>query len=437
MNPNSNSFNQNLNSNQQNNPLGQFPSMFNKPLTNSTVTPSNPFMSGAQSGFTNPTSFNTQNNSTNLFNQQNTQQSMSSMPQTSAFNSSFNRPSQNLTSFGQPSTTSTQFQPSSSTSLFNRPNNSTSNLFNQPNTTSSNLFNQPNSSTSLFNQQNSSTNLFNQQPGNTTSLFNQPNTSTNLFNQPNNPTPLLNQQSNNTTSNLFNQQPNTATSNLFNQQNSSSNLFNQQSNSVQNPQPSSNINSSFQAQATIPTTNPQPSIPAQNIQQPSMGLKNAIPEIHSSLVDSIQENTTDLYNSSLQSILDHFTVVLETNIKEFNKDAQKVFDVDSMLVENLNNYILVRDKIAEENKKLDELSEALDFFEKKLEDVKPGSKSKMGTVVTDFETITDKFYKAINSFKDDQDEVLDLVNEIYEIIDHSDKKLDFLQSFTTITPGHN
>lgn len=153
---------------------------------------------------------------------------------------------------------------------------------------------------------------------------------------------------------------------------------------------------------------------------------NSSVDSHGSLISSIKENSVNLYNLTLQEILDRHTMILENNIKEFEKDAEKVFERDLQLIRNKNNFIAIQKKIAEENTKLDELSEALDFFEKQLEEVELGEQNEMGRVIEDFESICDRFYKKVESFKDEQGEVLDLVNEIYEIIDLTDSKLDYL-----------
>lgn len=153
---------------------------------------------------------------------------------------------------------------------------------------------------------------------------------------------------------------------------------------------------------------------------------------HSNLISSIKENSVNLYNLTLQEILDRHTMILESNIREFEKDAEKIFERDLQLIRNKNNFISIQNKITEENTKLDELDEALDFFEKQLEEVELGDRSEMGRVIEDFEYICDKFYKKVESFKDEQDEVLDLVNENYEIIDSIDKKLEYLVKLRNI-----
>lgn len=130
--------------------------------------------------------------------------------------------------------------------------------------------------------------------------------------------------------------------------------------------------------------------------------------------------------------MDRHTLILETNVKEFEKDAERVFERDLILIESKNNFAAIQSKISEENTKLDELNEALDFFEKRLTDSGAGNQSEMAKVVAEFEAVCDKFYKKIELFKDDQDEIIDLVNENYEIIDSIDNKLETLQKISYI-----
>lgn len=257
------------------------------------------------------------------------------------------------------------------------------------------------------------------------SPFSQPPSAFSSFNQGNTTTqPSSNITFGQQNTNPFSQPPST---NFGTLQNSASPFSQSATNQQSLNQPQASIANSPSS------TNPLTGI----VEESTSHLKDTVSDTHSSLVDAIRENTTDLYNSSLQTILDHFSLVLDANIREFNKDAKKVFDIDSILVESLNNYVMIKDKIAEENRKLDELSEALDFFEKKLGDTEVGSKSEMGVAISNFEAITDKYYRTIESFKDDQDEVLDLVNEIYEIIDYSDKKIDSLRGFANMPVNLN
>lgn len=199
------------------------------------------------------------------------------------------------------------------------------------------------------------------------------------------------------------------------------------------PIPSSNVSQFGQAnpitQNNPPAATPLETTVGESKAQATPGDDTAN---HSNLISSIKENSVNLYNLTLQEILDRHTMILESNIKEFEKDAEGVFERDLQLIRNKNNFISIQNKIAEENTKLDELNEALDFFEKRLEEVELGDQNEMGRVIEDFESICDRFYKKVESFKDEQDEVLDLVNENYEIIDSIDKKLECLVKLRNI-----
>ena len=146
----------------------------------------------------------------------------------------------------------------------------------------------------------------------------------------------------------------------------------------------------------------------------------------SSLMMSIKDNSLNLYNLTLQEIIDRHLAILDANIKDFQKDAKAVFDRDLRLIRSKNNYLEIQKKLADETVKLDELSQVLDFFETKLGELEMGEISTGAQVVEDFEKICAKFYEKVESFKDEQDDVLGLVNENYEIIENIDRKLDLL-----------
>ncbi|KAM0679624.1 hypothetical protein GINT2_002256 [Glugoides intestinalis] len=146
----------------------------------------------------------------------------------------------------------------------------------------------------------------------------------------------------------------------------------------------------------------------------------------SSLIFSVKDNSINLYNLTLQEVIDRHTAILEINIKDFQKDAQEIFERDLALIKSKNNYIAIKKMIDEENIKLDELGQVLDYFELRLNEIEDAEIHGSARVVNDFEEITDKFYKKIEAFKDEQDEVLDLVNENYELIESIDNRLDIL-----------
>ncbi|ELA40912.1 uncharacterized protein VICG_02052 [Vittaforma corneae ATCC 50505] len=203
--------------------------------------------------------------------------------------------------------------------------------------------------------------------------------------------------------------------------------------------------------STAPSVNPfgtlqqsfdtqTPSTTLSNIETPSardttFG-QSRKPADQSSLMSSVKDNSINLYNLTLQEAIDRHSSILETNIKDFERDAQSIFERDLQLIKNKNNYISIRNKIDEENVRLDELSQVLDYFEERLSSIEDehrgASVSDSAKVIEDFETICDKFYKKIESFKDEQGEVLDLVNENYQIIETIDRKLDILSQIKNI-----
>lgn len=152
----------------------------------------------------------------------------------------------------------------------------------------------------------------------------------------------------------------------------------------------------------------------------------------STLISSMKDNSINLYNLTLQEIIDRHSGLLEANIKAFEREAQAIFDIDLQLIKNKNSYILLKNKLDEENTRLDELNQALDYFEERLASIESGNVPESAKVVEDFENICEKFYRKIEAFKDEQGDVLDLVNENYHIIEAIDKKLDMLGQIKNI-----
>ena len=152
----------------------------------------------------------------------------------------------------------------------------------------------------------------------------------------------------------------------------------------------------------------------------------------SSLLSAVKDNSLNLYNLTLQEIIDRHTALLDSNIADFERDSKSVFECDLKLIQSKNNYLSIQKKIADENSKLDELSQVLDFFEQRINEIEIGEVSDGGRIVADFEGICTKFYEKISAFKDEQDDVLDLVNENYEIIENIDKKLDLISQIKNI-----
>jgi hypothetical protein len=166
-----------------------------------------------------------------------------------------------------------------------------------------------------------------------------------------------------------------------------------------------------------------------NLEMNNSAIQNSSIANQSNLVSSIKENSVNLYNLTLQEIIDRQATILEENIREFQRDSQRVFDTDMNLIRIKNNYIETQKKIEEEGLKMDNLFEAIEYFDKQLDSLEIKESSDMAKCVGEFEKIADKFYKSVENFKDDQDEVLDIANENYELIDLIDSKLDCLEKY--------
>ncbi|ORD98938.1 hypothetical protein A0H76_1676 [Hepatospora eriocheir] len=151
----------------------------------------------------------------------------------------------------------------------------------------------------------------------------------------------------------------------------------------------------------------------------------------SAFVSSIKDSTSGLYNLSVKEIIDKQTEQLNENINRFREDAKEIFEQDMKLITLRSNYVTVQKKIEDENLKLDELLEALDYFSNELDKKNNDSvveEVKVEDVIGTFEEISEKFTRKVETFKDENHGVLDLFNECYDLIERNDKKLDALSN---------
>lgn len=148
---------------------------------------------------------------------------------------------------------------------------------------------------------------------------------------------------------------------------------------------------------------------------------------HSSFISSMKDNTVNLYNLKLQEIIDMQVAALDKNTKEFKKVAQAVFERDMKLIKAKNSYLETKAAIEQEEARLDELDEGLECLSRHLDGLPTGAPTEMGRCCDEFESVCDRFYKQLEVLKDDQDEVMDLVNENYMLIEAIDHKLDMLE----------
>ncbi|KAL6121578.1 hypothetical protein NUSPORA_01480 [Nucleospora cyclopteri] len=199
-----------------------------------------------------------------------------------------------------------------------------------------------------------------------------------------------------------------------------------------NPFDNSQLNASFTGQKE--TNNPFNTQTAglSNTTQGSTILDDNIAHTDSNasgFVSSIKDNSINLYNLTLKEIVEKQTAILDKNIKEFKKSAKEVFEQDMRLIRAKNNYIKIQNKIAQEKARMDELLEGLEFFENELDkyDLKEDNKSENAKIVHEFEQLGDKFYEQVENFHDENNGVMDLINENYDLLDQIDGRLDELE----------
>ncbi|KAI5168482.1 hypothetical protein PAEPH01_0170 [Pancytospora epiphaga] len=171
------------------------------------------------------------------------------------------------------------------------------------------------------------------------------------------------------------------------------------------------------------TAKPEDTLPKENEEAPLD---------QSCLMSSIKDHSVNLYNLKLKEIIDMQVEVLDKNIKEFRKDVCDVFERDMQLIKAKNAYVEQQKNIERERAMMDELSGILDHIEGELDKIPAGSETAMGRSVAEFENVCDKFYKVVENLQDEQGEVLEILNENYELISVIDKKLDALESYSSV-----
>ncbi|TBU14170.1 hypothetical protein CWI41_121700 [Ordospora colligata] len=136
---------------------------------------------------------------------------------------------------------------------------------------------------------------------------------------------------------------------------------------------------------------------------------------------------------TLGEIIQQQTRKLEENIKMFKEKAKEVFEQDERIIKALNNYRLIGNRIDEEERAIADTEENVEFFEKWLsefqEEVADGAGDELLECIKEFERISDKYNKTIEMLRDEDDEVMCLVNENYNLINVIDEKLDVLERY--------
>ncbi|KAG5859091.1 hypothetical protein KMI_09g15190 [Encephalitozoon hellem] len=228
--------------------------------------------------------------------------------------------------------------------------------------------------------------------------------------------------SNQQTTNPFSNPAQTISPTLGTQQNTSSPFS-----SMQESQP--------QASGIFPSaTAPQGSEPTPQGTEARDAVSNRKPRASASVFNqAVGEKGVSFMQMTLGEIIQQQTRKLEENIKVFKEKAKEVFEQDERIIRSLNNYKLIRNRIEEEERVIAETEENVEFFEKWLcnfqEEVPEGAGDELLMCIKEFERVCDKYNKTIETLKDEEDEVMCLVNENYNLITTIEEKLEILEKY--------
>ncbi|KAF9762672.1 Nucleoporin [Nosema granulosis] len=340
----------------------------------------------------------------------------------------FGQPQQSTTPvFGQP-------QQQNSAPVFGQQQNSAS-IFGQPQQqNSAPVFGQPQQQNSapVFGQQQqqSTTPVFGQQQQqNSASIFGQP--------QQQSSTPVFGQQQQQNSASIFGQQQQQNSAPVFGQQQNNTPVVRQQSNTNTNTTPAFGQASTLNDSTTFgQTQNPfapqTPSQPVSNGSIQSTTFKQQTPTADSSKTGL--DKSSSFVQMNLYEIIQQQVRKLEDNISDFNTKAREIFIEDEKIMKALNNYKAINTKLENEEMKITELEGRLEAFEKSLEEFSTrvpssGDDDDLLLCIKKFEEISDSYNKSIENIKDEDDEVLGLVKENYNLCSLIDDKLDLFERY--------
>lgn len=196
-------------------------------------------------------------------------------------------------------------------------------------------------------------------------------------------------------------------------------------------QPSQNMFNQTQIQSesqsqfnqTLPSFNQQNSQPLSN--QPQSFDSKLDTKISEKIALSSavkQEIPLNFINKTASEIIQDLKKKLEANSKIFTKKATLVYSVDEMIIKARNNYLTVLKALEEEEQKLAELEENVEFFTKLVSENK-SSKSVLGEV----EDLCDEYNKWVEEQREDDEEVEALVGENMELIKWIKDEMDEME----------
>lgn len=139
----------------------------------------------------------------------------------------------------------------------------------------------------------------------------------------------------------------------------------------------------------------------------------------------LRDVPVSIRQKSFGELLSSLKKQLEEDVREFRKKALETFAYDEKIIKARNNYARILQMVKVETRKLDELEENVDFFLQYIRDMeKPeeGGASAVN-VIREVEKLSDEFNSTLQQIRDEDDEVMTLVNENMSLIRMIDEKL--------------
>ncbi|KAF7679717.1 hypothetical protein TCON_2486 [Astathelohania contejeani] len=184
--------------------------------------------------------------------------------------------------------------------------------------------------------------------------------------------------------------------------------------------------------SSVQSFNNQP-LGTQTSDNPTFNSQSLISKVDTSILKT-QEVPLAFRQKSLNEIISSLTKTLEENTKEFKQKASEVFSYDEKIIQARNNYCKITQMIDEEERKIAEMEENVEFFEKWLDDfsesvgaVKEEGENGLVNCISEVERLVDDFNLMVEAMKDEDDEVMRLVNENMKLIEIIDKGLTELE----------
>ncbi|TBU18882.1 hypothetical protein CWI38_0224p0020 [Hamiltosporidium tvaerminnensis] len=138
---------------------------------------------------------------------------------------------------------------------------------------------------------------------------------------------------------------------------------------------------------------------------------------------------------TVSEVIEELLQTLEKNIKEFHKKAYEIYLYDEKIIKARNNYCKILDTLEREESRILELEENLDFFEKWISDLesnlnlKENTKDELISNIDEIEKLYEDFNKIVSELKDEDDEVMCLINENHNLVKMLDRKVEEFSEF--------